>query len=44
MHEHWTDSDRLNVHNSSNLVSAEEGLDSQWGQKAPERVLVQVSP
>jgi catechol 2,3-dioxygenase-like lactoylglutathione lyase family enzyme len=44
MHEHWTDSDRLNVHNPSNLVSAEEGLDSQWGQAAPERVRVQVSP
>jgi catechol 2,3-dioxygenase-like lactoylglutathione lyase family enzyme len=44
MHEHWTDSDRLNAGNGSNLVSAEEGLASQWGQAAPEKVMHQVSP
>ena len=31
VHEHWADTDRLNVHNGGNLVPAEEGLRSQWG-------------
>lgn len=39
VHEHWTDSDRLNIHNPSNLLSVEEGLASQWGERAPEEFI-----
>jgi catechol 2,3-dioxygenase-like lactoylglutathione lyase family enzyme len=35
VHEHWADSDRLNVYNASNLCSIEEGLRSQWGEAPP---------
>ena len=38
-HEHWTDTDRLNAQNGSNLISAEEGLVSQWGERPPEKML-----
>ena len=38
-HEHWTDTDRLNTANGSNLLSAEEGLVSQWGERPPEKML-----
>ena len=31
VHEHWADSDRLNVRNGSHLLPAEEALVSQWG-------------
>jgi hypothetical protein len=44
VHEHWTDSDRLNVKNGSHLVSAEEGLTSQWGPGVPEEFIHHVSP
>ena len=37
VHEHWTDSDRLNSDTPSNLVSFEDGLDSQWGDPIPEK-------
>jgi hypothetical protein len=37
VHEHWADSDRLNLSNGSNLVSAEEALVSQWGEAPPEK-------
>jgi catechol 2,3-dioxygenase-like lactoylglutathione lyase family enzyme len=36
VHEHWTDSDLLNVHSGSNLIAVEEGLASQWGDRAPQ--------
>lgn len=39
VHEHWADSDRLNVANGSNLVAAEEGLVSQWGGPPPQKFL-----
>jgi catechol 2,3-dioxygenase-like lactoylglutathione lyase family enzyme len=39
IHEHWADSDRLNARNGSNLVSAEEGLVSQWGGPPPQKLL-----
>lgn len=39
IHEHWSDSDRLNVANGSNLVSAEEGLGSQWGEPPPQKFI-----
>jgi hypothetical protein len=39
VHEHWADSDRLNLANGSNLVSAEEALVSQWGEAPPEKFI-----
>lgn len=44
VHEHWADTDRLNVHNGGNLVSAEEGLRSQWGTRPPPKFIGHVSP
>jgi len=44
VHEHWADTDRLNARNGSNLVSAEEGLRSQWGGRPPEKFIGHVSP
>jgi catechol 2,3-dioxygenase-like lactoylglutathione lyase family enzyme len=38
-HEHWTDTDRLNIRNGSNLLSTEQGFQSQWGERPPERML-----
>ena len=43
VHEHWADSDRLNVRNGGNLVSAEEGLRSQWGDRPPPKFIGHVS-
>jgi catechol 2,3-dioxygenase-like lactoylglutathione lyase family enzyme len=42
-HEHWTDTDRLNARNGSNLISAEDGLVSQWGERPPEKMLNRIS-
>src|SRR5216684_3634024 len=42
VHEHWSDTDRLNTKNGSNLISAEAGLVSQWGERPPERFLNRV--
>jgi catechol 2,3-dioxygenase-like lactoylglutathione lyase family enzyme len=39
VHEHWADSDRLNIRNGSNLVPAHEALVSQWGGPPPEKLL-----
>jgi hypothetical protein len=39
VHEHWADSDRLNLANGSNLIAAEEALRSQWGERPPERFI-----
>ena len=39
VHEHWADSDRLNLANGSNLVPAEEALTSQWGEAPPEKFI-----
>jgi catechol 2,3-dioxygenase-like lactoylglutathione lyase family enzyme len=44
VHEHWADSDRLNLANGSNLVSVEEGLASQWGEGPPDSFIHHVSP
>jgi len=43
VHEHWADTDRLNAQNGSNLVSAEEGLRSQWGDRPPPKFVGHVS-
>jgi catechol 2,3-dioxygenase-like lactoylglutathione lyase family enzyme len=39
VHEHWADSDRLNLANGSNLVPAEEALTSQWGEAPPQKFI-----
>jgi catechol 2,3-dioxygenase-like lactoylglutathione lyase family enzyme len=44
VHEHWTDSDRLNVANGGNLVPAEIGFTSQWGERAPDAFINHVTP
>jgi hypothetical protein len=44
VHEHWTDTDRLNIRNGSNLISAEEGLMSQWGERPPESFINHATP
>ena len=43
IHEHWTDTDRINIANGSHLLSAEEGLVSQWGEPPPAKLLARVS-
>jgi catechol 2,3-dioxygenase-like lactoylglutathione lyase family enzyme len=44
VHEHWADSDRINVKNGSNLLSVEEGFTSQWGEAPPEKFIHHLSP
>jgi len=44
VHEHWADSDRFNIRNGSNLISAEEGLVSQWGDPPPQKLLERITP
>jgi catechol 2,3-dioxygenase-like lactoylglutathione lyase family enzyme len=44
VHEHWTDSDRLNTKNGSNLLPVETGFSSQWGEPPPEKFIHHVSP
>ena len=44
VHEHWADSDRLNVKNGSHLLPAEEALISQWGEGPPEKFINHASP
>jgi len=44
VHEHWADSDRLNLANGSNLVAAEEALTSQWGEAPPPKFIDHASP
>ncbi len=43
VHERWADTDRLNARSPGNLLSAEEGLVSQWGEDPPERFIRHVS-
>jgi catechol 2,3-dioxygenase-like lactoylglutathione lyase family enzyme len=44
VHEHWADSDRLNIGNGSNLSAVEDGLRSQWGEAPPAHFVGYVSP
>jgi hypothetical protein len=44
VHEHWADSDRLNLTNGSNTVPVEEAFVSQWGEPPPERFVNHISP
>jgi hypothetical protein len=39
VHEHWTDSDVLNADSGSNSVPIHVGLQSQWGDAAPEAIM-----
>src|SRR5260370_1197638 len=39
VHEHWSDTDRLNVKNGSNLLSAEAGLVSHGGDRPAGKVI-----
>jgi catechol 2,3-dioxygenase-like lactoylglutathione lyase family enzyme len=39
IHEHWADSDRLNIKNGSNLVPVHEALVSQWGGPPPDKLI-----
>lgn len=43
VHEHWADTDRLNLANGGNIISAEEGLRSQWGDRPPAKFIGHVS-
>jgi len=43
LHEHWSDSDRLNAMSGGNLLPVEEGLTSQWGEPPPEKMLRSVT-
>jgi catechol 2,3-dioxygenase-like lactoylglutathione lyase family enzyme len=44
VHEHWADSDRLNLANGSKLVAAQDALVSQWGEAPPEKFINHASP
>jgi len=44
VHERWADTDRLNARSGSNLLSAEEGFVSQWGEDPPQKFLGHVTP
>ena len=44
VHEHWADSDRLNLANGSNLVPVEAALVSQWGEAPPDKFVNHASP
>jgi hypothetical protein len=44
VHEHWADTDMLNCHSAPNLLSAEEGLSSQWGDAAPAEFIAHATP
>ncbi len=43
VHERWADTDRLNARTPGNLLSAEEALISQWGEKPPDKFIRHVS-
>lgn len=44
VHEHWTDTDVLNASAPPSLLPAEEGLDSQWGEPAPQAFIEHAVP
>jgi hypothetical protein len=44
VHEHWTDTDVLNARHRPNLLSEEEGLKSQWGERVPEDFITHAIP
>jgi catechol 2,3-dioxygenase-like lactoylglutathione lyase family enzyme len=44
VHERWADTDRLNATTPGNLLSVEEGFQSQWGERPPEKFIGHASP
>jgi hypothetical protein len=44
VHEHWTDTDMRRVSDGFNYLSVEEGLNSQWGQPAPQSFIDHCTP
>jgi len=44
VHEHWTDTDVLNIQAGSNSLPAHEAFNSQWGEPAPQRFIDHTSP
>ena len=44
VHEHWVDTDQLTARHKRNLIAAEEGLGSQWGDPAPPAIVGHASP
>jgi catechol 2,3-dioxygenase-like lactoylglutathione lyase family enzyme len=44
VHEHWADTDMLNIHARAKLSPAEEGLDSQWGEPVPQEFITHAIP
>lgn len=44
VHEHWTDTDMLNSSAQPKLLSVEEGLNSQWGEPAPQAFISHAIP
>jgi hypothetical protein len=43
VHERWADTDRLNARTPGNLLSAEEALVSQWGERPPDKFIRHVT-
>lgn len=39
VHEHWTDTDVLNIHTPPNLLPVEVGLSDQWGEPIPQEFM-----
>ena len=44
VHEHWTDTDVLNMRHKPKLHSVEEGLVSQWGDPVPHEFTEHATP
>ncbi len=43
-HERWADTDRLKASDGGHLLPREEGFQSQWGERPPERFIGHASP
>ncbi len=44
VHEHWTDSDRINMHHQPTLVKGGEGTKGPWGEPAPREFQEHATP
>ncbi|MEQ9642278.1 MAG: VOC family protein [Alphaproteobacteria bacterium] len=44
VHERWADTDRLNASDGGHLLTPEQGFQSQWGERPPEKFIGHVSP
>ena len=43
-HERWADTDRLNAAQGGNLLSVEQGFQSQWGERPPTKFTDNIQP